>query len=177
MPLTLSAKCKVLQNQNYRGYHITGGKLFCTSVLDSNFAFTKIVIGAKFLANGYIKCNFMCSDYELLDMESDMFNYCIISNIHLERSRLAWVRMEDCVAIGMSWRESYITGAKFIRCNFSHSKFAEMEFNKCVFDWCIFEDVDFTKVTFSKDKFKNCVFTKMPTEKLVNTKFIDCKEE
>lgn len=96
MPLTLSAKFKVLQNQNYYGYHITGGKLFCTSVINSNFSLTRIVIGAKFLANGYIKCNFMCSDYELLDMESDMFNYCIISNIHLERSSLAWVRMEDC---------------------------------------------------------------------------------
>lgn len=83
MPLTLSAKFKVLQNQNYYGYHITGGKLFCTSVLNSNFSLTRIIIGAKFLANGYIKCNFMCSDYELLDMESDMFNYCIISNIHL----------------------------------------------------------------------------------------------
>lgn len=82
MPLTLSAKFKVLQNQNYYGYHITGGKLFCTSVLNSNFSLTRIVVGAKFLANGYIKCNFMCSDYELLDMESDMFNYCILSNIH-----------------------------------------------------------------------------------------------
>ena len=38
MPLTLSAKFKVLQNQNYYGYHITGGKLFCTSVLNSNFS-------------------------------------------------------------------------------------------------------------------------------------------
>ena len=94
MPLTLSAKFKVLQNQNYYGYHITGGKLFCTSVLNSNFSLTRIVIGAKFLANGYIKCNFMCSDYELLDMESDMFNYCILSNIHLERSSLEWIRME-----------------------------------------------------------------------------------
>ena len=36
MPLTLSAKFKVLQNQNYYGYHITGGKLFCTSVLNSD---------------------------------------------------------------------------------------------------------------------------------------------
>ena len=55
MPLTLSAKFKVLQNQNYYGYHITGGKLFCASVLNSNFSLTRIVIGAKFLANGYIK--------------------------------------------------------------------------------------------------------------------------
>lgn len=177
MPLTLSAKFKVLQNQNYYGYHITGGKLFCTSVLNSNFSLTRIVVGAKFLANGYIKCNFMCSDYELLDMESDMFNYCILSNIHLERSRLAWVRMEDCVAIGMSWKENYITGAKFIRCNFSHSKFKETEFHKCVFIDCIIQDVTLTRVSFVKCKFKNCIFTEFPEDKKGTCKFINCREE
>lgn len=176
MPLTLGAKFQVVRGRNYWGYHITGGRLFCTSVLNSNFSFTRIIAGAKFLANGYIHCNFMCSDYKLLVMESDMFNFCIISNTHLERSTLAWVRMEDCVAVGMNWRENYITGVTFKNCIFTHSKFFEMEFNKCVFIDCNFEDVEFTKVTFSKDKFKNCTFTKFPVEKLVSTKFVDCKE-
>ena len=177
MPLTLSAKFKVLQNQNFYGYHITGGKLFCTSVINSNFSLTRIVIGAKFLANGYIKCNFMCSDYTLIDMESDMFNDCIISNIHLQQARLAWIRMEDCVAIGMTWKNCYITGAKFIRCNFSHSIFEDLEFHKCVFEKCIFQDVDFTKASFVKDKFKDCVFSEYPEDKKDSCKFINCRRE
>ena len=102
---------------------------------------------------------------------------CIISNIHLERSSLAWVRMEDCVAIGMSWKENYITGAKFIRCNFSHSKFKETEFHKCVFIDCIIQDVTLTRVTFTKCKFKNCIFTEFPEDKKGTCKFINCREE
>ena len=98
-------------------------------------------------------------------MESDMFNYCILSNIHLERSSLEWVRMEDCVTIGMSWKENYITGAKFIRCNFSHSKFKETEFHKCVFIDCIIQDVTLTRVSFCKMQIQNCIFTEFPEDK------------
>lgn len=177
MPLTLTAKFQIVRQKNYRGCHIEGGKLFCTSVLDSNLAFTQIINGTKFLANGYIRCNMMCSDYVLLDIESDMFNDCILSNVHLKQSRLAGVRMEDCVAIGMAWKDCYITGARFIRCNFSHSQFEQLEFHKCVFERCMFEDVDFTKVTFTKDRFKDCEFTKLPEEKLNSCKFINCIEK
>ena len=85
--------------------------------------------------------------------------------------------MEDCVAIGMSWKENYINGAKFIRCNFSHSKFKETEFHKCVFIDCIIQNVTLTRVSFVKCKFKNCIFTEFPEDKKGTCKFINCREE
>lgn len=93
MPLTLSAKFKVLQNQNYYGYHITGGKLFCTSVINSNFSHS------KFKETEFHKC---------------VFIDCIIQDVTLTRVSFVKCKFKNCIFT--EFPEDKKGTCKFINC-------------------------------------------------------------